>query len=174
MSHGAWGEKCVTHWGKAREVGECHYPENNDFWKFLSTKSFCALQMTYLSVSFGSAMRKIPFSVAPFFAPRPEPHPRPPPCYITDVWLHSTNTLIQRWLSRQQYDDPPSPTSPPIGCWERGIVCDLPPHLPVSWATQCRPESGSCSTNTVSLLNKVGGVCGGNLAEKHNHFFCKN
>lgn len=76
--------------------------------------------------------KKIPVSIAPFIAPPPEPPPRPSACYITTVWPHSMSTLIQRWLSRQQCEDPPSPPCAPIGCRMGGFICDLLPHLPVS------------------------------------------
>lgn len=59
-------------------------------------------------------------------------HTRPLACYITAIWPHSLNKLIQRWLPRQPNDDAPSP--PPIGRQRGGFVCDSPPRLPVSWA----------------------------------------
>lgn len=55
------------------------------------------------------AMGEKPLSIAPFILPPPEPHLHPSACYITAVWPHSTNTLVQRWLSWQQCDDTHSP-----------------------------------------------------------------
>lgn len=115
--------------------------------------------------------KKILFSIAPFIAPSPEPPPRPSACYITTVWPHSMNTLIQRWLSRQQCADPPSPPHTPIGCWMGGFICDLLPHLPVSWAAQSGPESRSCSTDTVSHSAK-GRCLMWQSHKEHNLFLC--
>lgn len=58
--------------------------------------------------------------------------PRPLACYITTIWPHSLNKLIQRWLPWQRCDQSPSPL--PIGWRRGGFECNWPPHLPVSWA----------------------------------------
>lgn len=118
----------------------------------------------------GGEKKKIPFSIAPFIAPPPEPQPRPSACYITAVWLHSMNKLIQRWLSWQQCDNPSHLPALLLAAeratlsMTRRLTCQSAEQQP-----QAR-ESRSCSTDTVSHSVKGGGACGSSLTRSTTWF----
>lgn len=112
--------------------------------------------------------KKNPFLHCSLYRSPPEPHPLPSACYITAVWPHSMNTLIQRWLSWQQCDRssltlllshwPSERAAAPV---TRRLTCQ-------SAERHSQAQRRSCSTDTVSHSAKRGRSLRGQPGKEHN------